>query len=218
MSCFHYIAVRSWLFPWQFCWPLSHEIKMKLFQLVQKYYQTIGVHATQTHPKCAFNVHNFWLLLITSAFCASTVMSFIQSTAIMDYAESFYIFSTTLASMTSYLEAISKAKTTFTFISELDEYIQKSGLAFNMYTNRKSAMHQSILNFHHLESQNVSTETVLAYSKLIGNIELMTKVIRFGLVELTVVGCFFPALVITLINYFYFDLGDESYFLSFPIR
>lgn len=195
---------------------------MKLFQLAQKYYHAIGVHPTLSNPKCPFNLRNSWLLLIASAFFASTVCSFVQSTTIMDYAESFYIFSTVLASMISYLESISKVEKTFTFIGELDEYIHKSKFTFKEQTKPTKALNANkpnrLLFFTFAESQNVSTETVLTYSKLIENIELMTKVIRFGLVELTVVGCFFPALVITLINYFYLDLGDEAYFLSFPIR
>lgn len=119
---------------------------MKLFQLVQKYYRTIGVHPTLSNPKCPFNLRNSWLLLIASAFFASTVSSFVQSTTIMDFAESFYIFSTVLASMISYLETISKADKTFTFIGELDEYIQKSGFAFN----KQFAMRINRINCHFL--------------------------------------------------------------------
>lgn len=101
---------------------------MKLFQLVQKYYHSVGIYPTdESSPISLFNLRICWFLLITSAFFASTITSFaFQSTTIMDYAESFYIFSTTFASMINFIATIWKARKIFTFINELEEYMQMS--------------------------------------------------------------------------------------------
>lgn len=53
--------------------------------------------------------------------------------------------------------------------------------------------------------------------KMDQNIELMSKVIHFLLAKLTIVGVELPALGLAAINYFIYDLGDESYVLPFPM-
>lgn len=100
---------------------------MKLFHFVRKYYQSVGIYPTDLNPNGGFNMRNFRLLLMMSALFASTISSFVfQSTTIMEYAESFYIFSTVLASVINFWATIWKAEKIFTFIDELEEFMQKS--------------------------------------------------------------------------------------------
>lgn len=65
--------------------------------------------------------------------------------------------------------------------------------------------------------QSMPIESVAGYDKTIENIESISRAIRFALVEMTAVGCYLPSVLVTLVNYFVFNLGDESYFLSAPI-
>lgn len=39
----------------------------------------------------------------------------------------------------------------------------------------------------------------------------------FIMAKMSVVGTVLPALMLTLVNYFVYDLRDESYFLPFPV-
>lgn len=55
------------------------------------------------------------------------------------------------------------------------------------------------------------------YSDLVNNIERMSRFFHFVLTKLTVAGVVLPDLLITLGNYFIYDLGDESYYLSAPM-
>lgn len=48
-------------------------------------------------------------------------------------------------------------------------------------------------------------------------IERLSKLIHFVLTKLTVVGLELPALAITMINYFVYDLSEESFFLPEPL-
>lgn len=48
-------------------------------------------------------------------------------------------------------------------------------------------------------------------------IELISKVLHFILTKLTVAGIHLPPIVLTAINYFIYDLKDDSYVLPFPL-
>lgn len=121
---------------------------MKLFQLVQKYYHSVGIYPTELNPNGPFNLRNFRFLLMTGAFFASTISSFIfQSTTIIDYAESFNIFSTTFASMVSFWATIRNAERIFTFINDLENYIQISKFDRIETTNRKVFQLKSFVIF-----------------------------------------------------------------------
>lgn len=51
------------------------------------------------------------------------------------------------------------------------------------------------------------------YSKLNEKIERMSNLVYLLIIKLTVPGVIIPGLLITIVNYFVYDLGDDSYFL-----
>lgn len=55
------------------------------------------------------------------------------------------------------------------------------------------------------------------YSETIAKIEQMSKFMHIVLVEMTSIGILIPAVIITLINFYVYDLGDRSYFLAYPM-
>lgn len=48
-------------------------------------------------------------------------------------------------------------------------------------------------------------------------IERMSKLVYSIFVEASLVGLVIPPLLITLVNYFVYDLSEESYFLPTPV-
>lgn len=66
-----------------------------------------------------------------------------------------------------------------------------------------------------LESQNASQK--LKFLETSEKIEQTSKLLDFALVKLTSAGAVLPTQVIVAVNYFIYDLGDESYYLSFPM-
>lgn len=55
------------------------------------------------------------------------------------------------------------------------------------------------------------------YKKLSANIESVNKLMHFCMVRLTLLGVVQPAFFVTVVNYFYFDLGRDSFYLPFPV-
>lgn len=58
-----------------------------------------------------------------------------------------------------------------------------------------------------------STSNATMYAELSEKIELITKFMYFAVVKLTPIGVMVPALIITIVNYSVYDLGNESFFL-----
>lgn len=52
---------------------------------------------------------------------------------------------------------------------------------------------------------------------MIKQIENVTALARFALVNLTGPATIAPALLVTLVNYFVYGLGDDSFFLPCPV-
>lgn len=55
------------------------------------------------------------------------------------------------------------------------------------------------------------------YVQLIEKIERMSRLVDFFTVKFTSPGIVIPAFFVTLINFFVYDYGDDSYFLPFRV-
>lgn len=53
------------------------------------------------------------------------------------------------------------------------------------------------------------------YSNLCGKINLLENILKFLIFKLTIPGFVLPALIVTITNYFMYDLGDKSFYLPF---
>lgn len=69
--------------------------------------------------------------------------------------------------------------------------------------------------FQFAESNNPMAS--FKYCNLNNKIERFSEVFHFVLVKCTTAGIVLPAILVTMINYFIYDLGDDAYFLPFPI-
>lgn len=72
-------------------------------------------------------------------------------------------------------------------------------------------------SFYALEIGSQNADARAIYTTLIMNIEKMSKIFGFFLTRCSVIG-FVPLSVLrTLVNYFVYDFGTESYFLATPM-
>lgn len=55
------------------------------------------------------------------------------------------------------------------------------------------------------------------YTELNANIELATKWCHILLVNVDLVGVIVPPFLVSYVNYFIFDRGDEAFMLSWPL-
>lgn len=58
---------------------------------------------------------------------------------------------------------------------------------------------------------------MVMYKEMIEQIEYGTELARFALVNLTGPATILPALLVTLVNYFIYGFGDDSFFLPCPV-
>lgn len=57
----------------------------------------------------------------------------------------------------------------------------------------------------------------ITYNDLNEKIERVSKIIHFLTAKLSWAGVVLPSLPITAVNYFIYDLEEESYYLPFPV-
>lgn len=55
------------------------------------------------------------------------------------------------------------------------------------------------------------------YDKSNEQIEQMCEIMYFVMTKLTAIGSITPLVLLTIVNYFVYDLRDESYLLLFPV-
>lgn len=67
----------------------------------------------------------------------------------------------------------------------------------------------------HLGSENSNSKAM--YIALNERIEQFSQLFYTGSIKLTIPGLMVPAIFITLINFFVYDFGDDSFFLPFPV-
>lgn len=67
----------------------------------------------------------------------------------------------------------------------------------------------SVKNLGQLDSTSQNVD----YNELNATIETVCRVIYITLTQLTIPGIFLPFFLITVVNYFVYDLGDKSYYV-----
>ena len=55
------------------------------------------------------------------------------------------------------------------------------------------------------------------YQDFLEKIEQMSQLLYIVVAKLVALITFVPALIVTLVNYFVYNLGDDSYFLPMPL-
>lgn len=77
-------------------------------------------------------------------------------------------------------------------------------------------MHNKLNEIYlHLGSEISSSKAM--YIALNEKIERLSHLIYMGSIKLTIPGLMIPSIFISLINFFVYDFGDDSFFLPFPV-
>lgn len=166
---------------------------IKFFQSAQKFYHIIGITPPlQSNQNFPFNIRIVVILItLTLALISTTGYFLFDAKSAIEKADTFYVCTSYVACECVYLICIWKCGKIFTFIEEFDAYINS------------------------IVSNDLMVKTI--YKEVDAKIERMTEIIKFLLVKVSLFGYSLPAPIITGINYFIYDLGDESYFLTFRV-
>lgn len=191
--------------------------RLKVLRFTQKIYQDMGICPSPSNPNlhsinwrnCSVLISLAQMLIFSLAFLA------FKADNIVDVGTAFYaVVTETVCSiymiinfynMPKILKLIEKFET---FIDQSKSFGWKSSFFLLKFW----------ISIYFLECLGIKkSDTSTKYSDLIEIIEKVTKWYYIVYVKVTSIGMIFATLLITLINYFVNDLGDESYFLAFPV-
>lgn len=189
---------------------------VKLFQSVQGYFHQMGIYPTRPNQAYSFNWTSFWIVFsMIVSFIPSTGYFFLKAQTIDEYLKTFYASSSTLAFLVCFLVNIWKMTVLFKLIASYEKFISKSNFYNStIYIVKVPVSIAVIIRLNFTGARN--SDLWIAYKGLNIAIERMSKFLHFLITRLTVVGLIIPSLLITITNYFIYDLGTESYYLSCP--
>lgn len=102
-------------------------MKMELFRYVRKCYQTLGVYPVQSNQNSRFNLRNLFILMcILQMFTSSLAYFLFEAKLIGEFADSFFMVSSTLNCAFYFLISIFKISNILTLIGEFEQFIEKS--------------------------------------------------------------------------------------------
>lgn len=203
------------------CWPVSlvtfflfrFQFRMKLFQCVEQLHQALGIQPTPSSLNTSFNLKNvFALFCIVHLFATSTVFLLFEAETVANMSDSFYVSISALSCICNLLISIWRVQQIIRLIEKFEQFIEKSGYIKKQITLEIQFGGQI---FSISESINPVSNTV--YVKLNATIEFLTGILHFLVTRLSLIGICLPALLITLVNYFVSDLGEESFNLPFVV-
>lgn len=192
--------------------------RLKLLQFTQVVYEHIGIRSSQSNQHSrSINWRSVFMLYppIQMTVCSLAFLLF-EADNIVDAGTAFYVVDTEICCTFYYLALMWKKLKIQKLIDNFEKFVEKSeflrvkGFRFIM-----QFWINSIWISIEIEIRNPDTST--KYSELIENIEKMSELLHFALTRVTFIGLYTSALAITAINYFIFDLEEESYYLPFPL-
>lgn len=207
--------------------PETHHLNaMELYQSIRKYYFWIGINPPKLNQIYLYDLIKIFIFSsLTIAFVLVTGFFLFEAKSIVEYGLSFYISSSVLFVLLNLALTYFEMPNTLKLIERFEHFIELSKWAINLkftwsyiISTKKFVFSQMKTNS---SSWNISIGASNAISRCLYNelnvkIEHTSHLIYFGIVVLTFIGCMIPALLITMVNYFIFDLEEASFYLPFP--
>lgn len=105
-----------------------------------------------------------------------------------------------------------------TLIANYEELIGKSKWASALICAMSANSIQFRIELFHFSSLGMLNSILASkYTKFSADVELGSEILYFMMTKLSVVGYIAPHLLLTIGNYFIYELGDESYVLPCPM-
>lgn len=106
---------------------------LKLFQLAQVYYKTLGIYPTKPNQKYSFSATSFSILLIMAVdFISTATFFFLKAETTQEYSDSFYVSSSTFNFIICFAINVWKMSNILQLIGKYEEFVQKSKLLFSL--------------------------------------------------------------------------------------
>lgn len=185
---------------------------IKLFQYVQNFYQTLGIHPPiQSYQTFSLNRRNlFFLSCSVLTFILSTAYLLFDAQSIQDFGIPFCASVIILSGFFIYIVQIWRNAEIFQLIEHFEKFIEQSKSTKNCSTFSENEILSIIMiNF------SIGLDRTL-YAALNERIERISKLVYFCLTYLSAPGALLPPFALSVVNYFVYDLGDESFYLTYP--
>lgn len=186
--------------------------RIKLFQqLKHSYFEAMGIYLPHSTQKCSPNWRNALIaFFIAQLFVAAFVYLAYGADSTFEYGTDFYASVSESCCLSYFVIQYFQMPKITALIDSCEEFIEKS--EFRSYV--------SLFVFFRLTKSLfiLGIHSQIIYNEMNEKIERISKLVYTIFVEASIVGLVLPPLLITLVNYFIYDLKDESYFLPTPVK
>lgn len=190
---------------------------IQLFQKVRQMYNLISLNESNHNRIRSFNGRILLLFAFPAQFfICSTAFLLIEAQTTDEYGISFFTFISVLLNTVNTSNTVWKMDQISALIESYEEFIEKRLLRLS---------HKFYSDFHKFEqwltivSSGMKTcpAAISIYVALNQQMEFIFEILYFLCVNLTANGVTLLQISITIINYFAFDLKEQSYYLNFPV-
>lgn len=204
---------------------------VKLFNTQRKLYKTLGlyIHRSQLWHSTGLATAKslFFLISAVQFFITTTAFFLFEAQTINEYGMSFYISITILAVAINTTTIAWQIDQISRLMRNYEEFIDKSQFGVFLCWNIFKLLESFYINFNinllfqweyfDIGSRICASSTSI-YIELNKKIELVCNVLRFMLMKFTYIfGIIVPQILITCVNYFVYDLKEESFYLTCPM-
>lgn len=192
-----------------------NDSKIKLFQSILSDYKTLGIYPTENGETVRLNGRNYFFLLYMFQFLvAMSAHSLFKTQSMAEYPFMFCVCIGMLLVFVVYSIQIWMTNKIFKLIESFESFIASSE-SFEWIAYFDELLSTKVLN-RFLGIQFDKT-TEITYNQLNKQIERMSRLIKILVLKLSGSSVMVLPLMLTLVNYFVFNLGSKSFFLPFPI-
>lgn len=188
---------------------------MKLFQLMQQIYKTLGVVSPSQHNENRrINSKILIILLPMVLFSVSSVIFlFFKAKTAQEIADSSFWTTAAYISIFTFLRTVFKMPMTFDLVWKFEEVIRKSKMKIQSSKFLSNLSLNLFLPFSFTERNDPIK--MAKYSKMNARIEYFTEWYQLIFIKYFIVISVLPYSFMTYVLYM-FDWGDDPYILPFP--
>lgn len=184
--------------------------KMRLFQNVRTYFETIGIYSQQTNQAQSINLKIPLLSLSTIVMFVSTSAYLIfKATAVFDVAICFYWSITRPTTLAIYLTIWLQMPQIIKFIGNCERFVNKSECRtqFNSSVN----FQRTFGLFPIIGIEDDPIPSVIIYTKVAVKIEQHSELTHFILMKVSLGVIVVPPIITSYFKYYILGLGVESF-------
>lgn len=192
------------------------KLVIKLFQCIQKFCDTMGFLPSQPNPTRTFRSKTALYVLPPILLFVSTVIFLLtDADSIQESELAVFTLTSVMSSIINIMVMIWNMPSILYVIEKFEEIIEKSKWEWRRFKWRNANNKVRFDLFWVTESHDPIAMS--KYSELNKKIELLSEIYYFFVVKLTMPGVVLPSFLLTIINYFVYNLDADSYFLPIPI-